>query len=110
MNDKVCEWLKSLKYLPKFMRDFHDGKDLFKAIHSLYSDSESLKQSDVSWVSGQIYVIDVFLWYMAKHGYTLQKTRTKLDFKDIESSVSESRNKRNNAFTQMLKKESIKLE
>ncbi len=34
------DWLNSGEYLPHIMRDFHDQKDLFKTIHTLYSDSE----------------------------------------------------------------------
>lgn len=32
------KWLESGNYLPKFMRDFHDQKDLFKSMHYLYQD------------------------------------------------------------------------
>ena len=84
MNSKLEVWLHSGKYLPKFLRDFHDQKDLFKSIHTLYADSESLKDIVPSWVSGQIYVIDCFLWFMASRGYTLQKSRKKdVEFLDI---------------------------
>ena len=76
----VGTWLHSKKYLPEFMRDFHDQKDLFKAMHTLYSGSESLK---MTWVDGHIYVIDCFLWFMASRGYTLQKSRVLLDFKPL---------------------------
>ncbi|HBE9089627.1 TPA: hypothetical protein KNG84_001649, partial [Serratia fonticola] len=29
----LAKWLKSGEYLPAFMRDFHDQKDIFKAMH-----------------------------------------------------------------------------
>ena len=73
------EWLKSGKYLPERMRDFHDQKDLFKSMHLLFQDNEGAANTP-SWVQGHIYIIDFFLWFMASRGYTLQKTRTK----DIE--------------------------
>ncbi len=78
----VKEWLKSGEYLPKFMRDFHDQKDLFKAMHILYEskDNKSPHQNKPNWIEGQCYVIDWFLWYMAIRGYTLQKSRKKLQF------------------------------
>lgn len=80
----LTNWLKSGEYLPKFLRDFHDQKDHFKTMHTLYRDNEGAKDQP-TWVQGQIYVIDWFLWYMASRGYTLQKTRKKLDFKPLET-------------------------
>ena len=59
---KLKQWLESMEYLPPFLRDFHDQKDLFKSIHTIYRDSDSLKPS---WPDGMIYVIDCFLWFMA---------------------------------------------
>ena len=77
---KLDEWLKSGRYLPKFMRDFHDQKRLFKGMHYQYEGNESLV---LSWIDGHCYVIDCFLWYMASRGYTLQKTKTKLEFREF---------------------------
>ena len=79
-------WLESLKYLPSFMRDFHDQKDLFKCIHERTDPSPD----DITWVQGHIYVVDKFLWFMARRGYTLQKNRTNLSFRDIEEDIRES--------------------
>lgn len=76
------DWLDSGEYLPNFMRDFHDQKDLFKKMHSLYGDSAAAKQMP-SRVDGHCYVIDWFLWYMAGRGYTLQKSKKKLEFRDL---------------------------
>lgn len=71
------------------MRDFHDQKDVFKAMY-FKQDCESA--GDISWVQGQIYVIDCFLWFMAKRGYTLQKSRKNLDFKDIQQDIEDFKN------------------
>ena len=30
------------------------------------------------------YVIDLFLWFMALHGYTLQRSRAKEEFYDLD--------------------------
>lgn len=32
--DKLSNWLESGDYLPIFMREFHDQKDVFKAMHN----------------------------------------------------------------------------
>jgi hypothetical protein len=87
---KLQQWASSLEYLPDFIRDFHDQKDLFKTIHWLCK-PEKLSDTDtsfdrlqsVSWIQGQIYVIDKFLWVMAKFGWTLQRSRKRgLVFRD----------------------------
>ena len=80
----LIKWMNSGKYLPKILRDFHDQKDLFKTMHYLYRDSQSVKDVP-NWINGQIYVIDWFLWYMAQRGYTLQKSRKRVKFREFKS-------------------------
>lgn len=80
----IHKWLESGHHLPEFLRDFHDQKDFFKAMHYLYQDNPSADRVP-NWVDGQIYTIDWFLWMMASRGYTLQKTRKKLDFSEMPS-------------------------
>ncbi len=73
------EWLDSSDeplYLPPFMRDFHDQKDIFKEIATLYQDSENAERMP-NWVNAHVYTVDWFLYYMASRGYTLQKSRKK---------------------------------
>ena len=94
MKLSTAEWLKSGKYLPAALRDFHDQKDVFKAIdQTIHKDPHALvKRPD--WVSAQCYVIDVFLWYMARRGYTLQKTRFQGELRDLGADVSACREAR----------------
>lgn len=86
------EWMKSGRYLPPFMRDFHDQKDVFKMVdevrqNSVEGGNDYLK--DLNWVQCQIYTVDIFLWVMAKNGYTLQRARKKpFAFRDIHETVS----------------------
>jgi len=64
--------------LPRFMQDFHDQKDLFKAIYDQYSEGNNKDLlSKIRWVDAHCFTIDVFLWWMALHGYKLQKSRKK---------------------------------
>jgi len=72
--------------LPEILRDFHDQKDIFKGMHREYEGSESLS---IPWITGHIYTIDCFLWFMASRGYPLQKTRKKLKFREFPSMRSE---------------------
>lgn len=84
------KWLDSGEYLPSFLRDFHDAKDFFKTLH-------------INWVSGQCYVIDIFLWWVAKHGYTLQASRKKgIEFQDINESIEKIKERERNVFREYL--------
>lgn len=76
------------KYLPKPLRDFHNAKDVFKTIHHMMDFEKFPPQiKELGWINAQIYVIDVFLWWMAKRGYTLQKSRQKLPFRDMNDDI-----------------------
>lgn len=94
MDDKTTEWLKSLKYLPEPLRDFHDQKDVFKAMHDIINVQGHEYARSVDWVTGQCYVIDIFLWFMARRGYTLQRSRAKVPFRDLHEDVENARSKR----------------
>ena len=64
--------------LPDFMKDFHDQKDLFKAIYTQYGEGNNKELlSKVNWIDAHCFTIDVFLWWMGMHGYKLQKIRKK---------------------------------
>jgi exonuclease I len=84
LNEEIRQWRTEGKHLPPFMRDFHDQKDLFKTIHERYVE----RPDGANWVQAHCYTIDFFLWFMAQHGYTLQKCRTKLPFDDIHATIA----------------------
>lgn len=97
MSD-LTEWLQSGEYLPEFMRDFHDQKDVFKAMHNTITNAnENGNPRD-----GHIYVVDTFLWYMARCGYTLQKSRKQVEFKDIGDDIERMRREVSEKFRDML--------
>lgn len=81
-------WMKSGKHLPAFMRDFHDQKSLFKCIFERTKPQEIDVIKDVNWVKAHIFTIDCFLWFMARRGYTLQRTRRKGVYRDIEADMA----------------------
>lgn len=83
----VDEFLKSGQYLPDVLRDFHDQKDIFKAMHEIVQETPDATIKRPDWVTGQCYVIDVFLWFMARRGYTLQRTRRRGNFRDLGADV-----------------------
>lgn len=89
-------WMKRGEYLPKPLRDFHDQKDLFKTIHEMVENSREKRDGidytdGISWVAAQVYSIDFFLWFMARHGYTLQRSRKRVKFQDLDKTVSTCR-------------------
>lgn len=98
-------WRANGEHLPDILRDFHDQKDIFRAMHEMYEGKVDGKErfDGVSWVTGQGYTIDWFLWFMAAHGYTLQRSRANVEFVDIADTVKESRNRSAALIRQMLK-------
>ena len=91
----------SYRYLPRFLRDFHDQKAVFKSVERhMGRDRDSY---GVDWMAGQCYVVDRFLKYMALHGYTLQRTQVSgIDFCDLDATLREDRNRDVEVFKQML--------
>lgn len=91
----AIEYTKSLKYLPEEFKDFHDQKDLMKALHDLYKDNETLKNMPNTWVDNHVFIVDFFLYFMSLHGYKLQKIRNKkVKFYDLNKTVDEFKEKR----------------
>ncbi len=80
---ELINWLESGDYLPNEFRDFHDQKNLFKAMHWIIKNANENGNAR----DGHVYVIDTFLWYMASRGYTLQRSRKKINFKEISDDV-----------------------
>ena len=91
--------MESGEHLPALMRDFHDQKDLFKSIHELVDFGG---HDEVTWVAGHCYVIDIFLWFMAKRGYTLQRSRKRLPFRDIGADIEGATKHRRDASTAVI--------
>ena len=98
----VDAWLKSGEYLPEPLRDFHDQKEVFKAMHEIVREDPASFIKRPSWMEGQCYVIDVFLWFMARRGWTLQRTRRNGNFRDLWADVGEQTRRRDAASAAML--------
>lgn len=98
MGDALTAWMKAGKYLPDALRDFHDQKDVFKAMHDLQKPADPTDaiagHYSLDFVTGQCYVIDRFLWFMARRGYTLQRSRARLPFRDLWADVRAATEKR----------------
>lgn len=101
----IHDWIKEQKHMPGFMRDFHNCKELFRSAHT-WAKQKPDDHYYMPWQTAQVYVIDVFLKFMAYHGYTLQKTRIKHDFHDIHDTIEHYENERKDAFFAALKQHS----
>ncbi len=90
MKKGLDQYMNNNENLPGFIKDFHDQKDLFKAIYQQYGEGNSKKLLvDVNWVDAHVFTIDVFLWWMGQHGYKLQKSKKKgVEFYDAETTIS----------------------
>lgn len=97
------QWLESGEYLPEILRDFHDQKDTFKAIHQIVDGNETVQK--ITWVDAQIYTIDVFLWFMARRGYQLQRSKQPFEFIDFDKTIESAKKERDQAFISLLKKD-----
>jgi hypothetical protein len=75
-QQRLVRWVDSEKHLPKWLRDFHDQKDVFKACERVLGRAgvSDLRPDGIPWTDGHIYTIDRFLRFMAYHGYTLRRT------------------------------------
>lgn len=91
------QWRTSGDYLPAFMRDFHDQKDLFKALQDVVDRANAKhgghRSLQAPWSEYHIYTVDIFLWIMAGHGYTLQRSRRRFAFPSIHDFVGEATRK-----------------
>ncbi|MFK4132404.1 hypothetical protein ACI2KR_09000 [Pseudomonas luteola] len=88
MDEKLINWRKNGNHLPLILKDFHDQKKLFKTMHQLLEINPDSPAKNITWLQGHVYVMDNFLWFMARHGYTLQKSRAKQNFDDIRANIS----------------------
>ena len=89
MSPELQTWRQAGHHLPGILKDFHDQKEIFQAMHFMIGESgrsDLIRQP--TWVEGQCYVVDVFLWFMARHGYTLQRSRAKQPFDSLKDNVA----------------------
>lgn len=99
----AAEYNQEKKYLPDFMKDFHDQKDLFKSLHEMWAKRLETELPNFNWRDSHIYTVDFFLWFMGLHGYKLQKIKSKdVEFYDIEKTIEESRRKRIESLSKVL--------
>lgn len=99
------DFLESAKHLPPFLRDFHSQKDVFKTLWCNMDLSGFSKEiRALGWIDFHVLIIDIFLWWMAKRGWTLQRSRQKVEFLDINEDIKLDKQKREESFKKFLGK------
>jgi hypothetical protein len=106
MDSQLRQWREDQKHLPEFMRDFHNCKRLFKGIAEYIVCDDDHPANEVNWRQAHCYTIDVFLWFMAQHGFTLQRSRARQNFDDLDALLDELENHRQQAFAAMMENRS----
>lgn len=105
MDEELRAWRAAGKHLPDILKDFHDQKDVFKTMHAFIGEQRAEEGPYIqrpTWVEGQCYVLDCFLWFMARHGYTLQRSRANQTFDSLEESIKIVRDHERQQFARML--------
>jgi hypothetical protein len=92
-DPRIIAWRAAGKHLPPMLRDFHDQKEVFKLVDSLTTGTPDASIRRPTWVEGHVYVIDTFLWCMARHGYTLQRSRARLPFECLSDNAKALRDR-----------------
>lgn len=105
MDPQLQAWRKAGKHLPDCLKDFSAQGDVFRAMHEMIGpqDPQDLIRRPTC-VEGHCYVIDYFLWFMARHGYTLQRSRAALAFDSLQDSISAVRARHNAMWAKILGK------
>lgn len=102
MDQEFQVWRKEGKHLPDFLKDFHDQKDFFRLLHECLKIEEHEIAKDINWVEGHAYTIDCLLYFLAKFGYTLQKSRARQNFEDLGETIREQNRLRHEMFARAL--------
>lgn len=99
----VKDFLESGKHLPSFLRDFHNQKDVCKTLWCCMDKSSFPKEiQTLGWVNFHIIIIDIFLWWMAKRGWTLQRSRQKVEFLDVNEDIKKYKDEQTEVFKKFL--------
>lgn len=91
--------------MPDCLQDFHDAKDLFKALwRSCVSDEDKKDYlfRGLNWQSTMVFTMDKFLWFMAQHGYVLRRSRHQREFRDLAATIEADREASGEALRKLL--------
>lgn len=99
-SQEIIDWMNRGVYLPDFLKDFHDAKDFFKPFFSVVDDEDQL-----NWIAVHCYMVDNFLWFLARFGYCVQRSNKRFEFKSLYSFVNDEKEQRAQSFVDMFNRE-----
>lgn len=102
MDAELKQWREEGKHLPEFLRDFHDQKDFFKTLHDRVTIEDHGIAKDINFTQGHAYTVDCLLHFLARFGYTIQKSRAKQNFDDLNEVIKQNMDWRRDMFAQAL--------
>lgn len=102
---KIMRWREDQKFLPYFLKDFHDQKLFMKALAHYDGCDFFDNNPTISWQDVHCYLIDFFLWRLARFGLVMKKSRKHLDFLDIDTMLNEFDEMMAQSFHNLLKNE-----
>lgn len=103
MDRRIEVWRKELNFLPPYLRDFHNQKDLFKVLHWVWMPHGGIGEL-INFRSGMTYMMDGFLWTLARHGLVIYRSSARLPFEDLDEKVSALDDQYTKALMSMLTK------
>ena len=101
-DESIKNWKKRHGHLPYFLKDFHAQKELFLFLQETSGIEKEPIYKDLNVVMAHCYTIDVFLHILATYGYTLQKNKSKKNFRNIDDDLKEFMDNRKSLFGQIL--------
>lgn len=99
-SQEVIDWMKRGVYLPDFLKDFHDAKDFFAPFFSVVDDKDQL-----NWIAVHCYIVDNFLWFLARFGYCVQRSNKRFEFESLDDFINDEKERRTQSFIDMLNHE-----
>ncbi len=95
----LADWLKSGEYLPEFMRDFHDQKDVFKAMHHIYQKTQT-KMATRAMGKPRLSITSCGIWPDADT--PCSAVEKQVEFRDMEGDIDKMKKDVYSAFSKLV--------
>lgn len=99
-SSNLERYLKDFKYLPVALRDFSVQKKLLKIL----LEKSKNANLNLTFMQMQVFAFDYFSHFLVYTGYTIQKSKQKLPFINMDKELEEYENKEKDLFLKLLNK------
>lgn len=88
-----AKWRDAKRHLPAFLKTYEGQKLFFEMVHEITrvpeDDQAGLRKTlSVDVPQAHCYVIDRLLWCLARHGWTLQRSRANVQFDSLDAHLA----------------------